>query len=97
MPCYDNALYSNSFHVFIRGEEIISGGQRVHVPELLAERVQACGIDVNSISTYIDSFRYGAPHGGFGVGLERVVMLFCALGNIRKTSLFPRDPQRIAP
>ncbi|CAA0838122.1 Class II aminoacyl-tRNA and biotin synthetases superfamily protein [Striga hermonthica] len=98
MPCYNNPNYSNSFDVFIRGEEIISGAQRVHVPELLTERAQACGIDVKTISTYIDSFRYGAPpHGGFGVGLERVVMLFCALNNIRKTSLFPRDPQRIAP
>ncbi|XP_075487162.1 aspartate--tRNA ligase 2, cytoplasmic-like [Primulina tabacum] len=98
MPCYDNPSYSNSFDVFIRGEEIISGAQRVHVPEYLFERAQACGIDVKTISTYIDSFRYGAPpHGGFGVGLERVVMLFCALNNIRKTSLFPRDPQRIAP
>nr|DAD46267.1 TPA_asm: hypothetical protein HUJ06_004497 [Nelumbo nucifera] len=64
----------------------------------LATRAEACGIDVKTISTYIDSFRYGAPpHGGFGVGLERVVMLFCALNNIRKTSLFPRDPLRIAP
>ncbi|KAL2525355.1 Class II aminoacyl-tRNA and biotin synthetases superfamily protein [Abeliophyllum distichum] len=98
MPCYDNPLYSNSFDVFIRGEEIISGAQRVHVPEYLMERAQACGIDVKTISTYIDSFRYGAPpHGGFGVGLERVVMLFCALNNIRKSSLFPRDPQRIVP
>ncbi|KAL9167110.1 hypothetical protein ABFS82_05G075100 [Erythranthe guttata] len=82
------------------GDEIISGGQRVHVADLLRERAQACGIDVTSktISTYIDSFRYGtAPHGGFGVGLERVVMLFCAPNNIRKTSLFPRDPQRIVP
>ncbi|XP_009791268.1 aspartate--tRNA ligase 2, cytoplasmic [Nicotiana tabacum] len=98
MPCYDNPAYSNSFDVFIRGEEIISGAQRVHVPEFLAKRAEECGIDVKTISTYIDSFRYGAPpHGGFGVGLERVVMLFCALNNIRKTSLFPRDPQRIAP
>lgn len=98
MPCYDNPKYSNSFDVFIRGEEIISGAQRVHVPEFLTERAEACGIEVKTISTYIDSFRYGAPpHGGFGVGLERVVMLFCALNNIRKTSLFPRDPQRIAP
>ncbi|KAH6790957.1 Class II aminoacyl-tRNA and biotin synthetases superfamily protein [Perilla frutescens var. frutescens] len=98
MPCHDNPKYSNSFDVFIRGEEIISGAQRVHVPELLTERAQACGIEVKTISTYIDSFRYGAPpHGGFGVGLERVVMLFCALNNIRKTSLFPRDPQRIVP
>lgn len=98
MPCYDDPLYSNSFDVFIRGEEIISGAQRVHVPDFLEKRAEACGIDVKTISTYIDSFRYGAPpHGGFGVGLERVVMLFCALNNIRKTSLFPRDPTRIAP
>ncbi|KAL6547647.1 Aspartate--tRNA ligase 2, cytoplasmic [Orobanche hederae] len=98
MPCHDDPKYSNSFDVFIRGEEIISGAQRVHVPEFLTERAQACGIDLKTISTYIDSFRYGAPpHGGFGVGLERVVMLFCALNNIRKTSLFPRDPQRITP
>ncbi|KAI7983792.1 Aspartate--tRNA ligase 2, cytoplasmic [Camellia lanceoleosa] len=98
MPCSDDPAYSNSFDVFIRGEEIISGAQRVHVPEFLATRAEACGIDVKTISTYIDSFGYGAPlHGGFGVGLERVVMLFCALNNIRKTSLFPRDPLRIAP
>lgn len=98
MPSPDDRAYSNSFDVFIRGEEIISGAQRVHVPEFLAERAEACGIEVKTISTYIDSFRYGAPpHGGFGVGLERVVMLFCNLNNIRKTSLFPRDPQRIAP
>jgi aspartyl-tRNA synthetase len=98
MPCYDNPAYSNSFDVFIRGEEIISGAQRIHVPEFLEERAQACGIEVKTISSYIDSFRYGAPpHGGFGVGLERVVMLFCGLNNIRKTSLYPRDPQRIAP
>ncbi|KDP45573.1 hypothetical protein JCGZ_17180 [Jatropha curcas] len=98
MPCYDDAKYSNSFDVFIRGEEIISVAQRIHVPELLEARAKACGIDVNTISTYIDAFRYGAPpHGGFGVGLEREVMLFCGLNNIRKTSLFPRDPLRLAP
>ncbi|CAA7398781.1 unnamed protein product [Spirodela intermedia] len=98
MPCFDDPAYSNSFDVFIRGEEIISGAQRVHVPDFLSTRAEACGISVGTISSYIDSFRYGAPpHGGFGVGLERVVMLFCALNNIRKTSLFPRDPQRLTP
>ena len=67
-------------------------------PELLAAQAAARGIDVATIATYLDAFRYGAPpHGGFGVGLERVVMLFCGLGNIRKTSLFPRDPRRLAP
>ncbi|KAK8955675.1 hypothetical protein KSP40_PGU008904 [Platanthera guangdongensis] len=98
MPCYDNPLYSNSFDVFIRGEEIISGAQRVHEPDLLTARAEACGVDVSTISAYINSFRYGTcPHGGFGVGLERVVMLFCGLSNIRQTSLFPRDPQRLVP
>lgn len=98
MPCHDNPQYNNSFDVFIRGEEIISGAQRVHDPELLVSRAEACGIEVNTLSTYIDSFRWGAvPHGGVGVGLERVVMLFCALTNIRKTSMFPRDPTRLAP
>ncbi|KAH7420532.1 hypothetical protein KP509_13G011400 [Ceratopteris richardii] len=98
MPCFDNPQYSNSFDVFIRGEEIISGAQRVHDPELLTSRAEACGINVKSLSTYIDSFRWGAvPHGGVGVGLERVVMLYCALNNIRKASMFPRDPTRLAP
>ncbi|WZZ81631.1 hypothetical protein YC2023_102203 [Brassica napus] len=87
MPCADNPLYSNSFDVFIRGEEIMSGGQRVHVPEVLEKRARECGIDVRSASTrWIRSF-----------GLERVVMLFCAQNNIRKTSLLPRDPQRLSP
>ncbi|EOA16330.1 hypothetical protein CARUB_v10004480mg [Capsella rubella] len=98
MPCEDDPRYSKSFDVFLRGEEIISGGQRIHDPELLEKRARECGIDVKTLSTYIDSFRYGAPpHGGFGMGLERVVMLFCGLDNIRKTSLFPRDPHRLAP
>ncbi|KAJ1277852.1 hypothetical protein BS78_04G034800 [Paspalum vaginatum] len=98
MPCSEDPRYSCSFDVFVRGEEIISGAQRVHVPELLEAQAAARGIDVGTIASYIDAFRYGAPpHGGFGVGLERVIMLFCGLGNIRKTSLFPRDPKRLAP
>ncbi|ESQ50911.1 hypothetical protein EUTSA_v10023019mg [Eutrema salsugineum] len=89
MPSGDDSRYSNSFDAFIRGEEIISGAQRVHIPEFLEERAG------EFFGTYD---WYGSPpHGGFGAGLERVVMLFCALNNIRKTSLFPRDPQRLAP
>ncbi|KAL6211152.1 hypothetical protein ACLB2K_016379 [Fragaria x ananassa] len=89
---------SNSFDVVIRGEEIISGAQRIHSAKFLTERAKACGIEVETISPYIDSFRYGVPaHGGFGVGLERVVMLFCGLNNIRKTSLFLRDPKWLTP
>lgn len=98
MPCPDDNTYSNSYDVFIRGEEIISGAQRVHDPDLLTERAQALGVPLDSIASYIDSFRLGAPpHGGAGVGLERVVMLYLGLDNIRKTSMFPRDPKRLTP
>ncbi|KAJ4829657.1 hypothetical protein Tsubulata_013257 [Turnera subulata] len=98
IPCHDMMTQSTTTHLMSSSEEKISGAQRIHVAEVLSERAGACGIDVNTISTYIDAFRYGAPpHGGFGVGLERLVMLFCGLNNIRKTSLFPRDPKRISP
>jgi len=98
MPAPDNQDYTNSYDVFIRGEEIISGAQRIHEPKLLTERAIACGLDVKTIQSYIDSFSYGAPpHGGCGVGLERVAMLYLGLNNIRKSSLFPRDPQRLTP
>jgi aspartyl-tRNA synthetase len=55
-------------------------------------------VPVDTIASYIDSFRLGAPpHGGCGVGLERVAMLYAGLNNIRKTSMFPRDPKRLEP
>ena len=98
MPSPSHPEYSNSFDIFIRGEEIISGAQRIHDPQLLVERARAHGIPVDQLQSYLDSFTWGAPpHGGAGVGLERVVMLFCGLDNIRKTSMFPRDPKRLAP
>jgi aspartyl-tRNA synthetase len=98
MPCKDDPRFTNSYDLFMRGEEIISGAQRIHEPELLTKRAQECGIKVETIKDYIEAFKYGAfPHGGAGVGLERVVMFYCALGNIRKSSLFPRDPKRITP
>ena len=98
MPCPEDKNLSNSFDVFIRGEEIISGAQRIHDTELLRKRAVECGMEVEGIQSYIDSFKYGAvPHGGCGVGMERVIMLFCALGNIRKSSMFPRDPKRLTP
>eukprot|EP00241_Pyramimonas_parkeae_P016227 CAMPEP_0114301668 /NCGR_PEP_ID=MMETSP0059-20121206/14238_1 /TAXON_ID=36894 /ORGANISM="Pyramimonas parkeae, Strain CCMP726" /LENGTH=530 /DNA_ID=CAMNT_0001424439 /DNA_START=97 /DNA_END=1689 /DNA_ORIENTATION=+ len=98
MPCPDDPRYSNSFDIFMRGEEIISGAQRIHEADMLEQRAGECGIEVDTIQSYIDSFKLGAsPHGGCGVGLERVVMLFLGLNNIRKSSMFPRDPKRLTP
>lgn len=98
MPDPTNQKYSNSYDIFMRGEEIMSGAQRIHDPEYLSERAKHHGIDLSKIKAYIDSFRYGCPpHAGGGIGLERVAMLFLGLDNIRKTSMFPRDPKRITP
>ena len=55
-------------------------------------------VDLAPLTDYVKSFQYGAhPHAGGGIGLERVVMLFMNLDNIRKTSMFPRDPNRLTP
>lgn len=90
--------YTNSYDFFMRGEEITSGAQRIHDPAMLTERAKACDIPVEQIKDYIEAFKYGAPtHAGAGFGLERIVKFFCNLHNIRKTSLFPRDPQRLTP
>ncbi|KAI9317100.1 hypothetical protein BX666DRAFT_1942197 [Dichotomocladium elegans] len=98
MPDAENPKYSNSYDFFMRGEEILSGAQRIHDADFLAERAKAHGVDVATIQPYIDAFKIGAPpHAGGGVGLERVVMLYLALGNIRRSSMFPRDPKRLEP
>ncbi|CAL7933364.1 unnamed protein product [Xylocopa violacea] len=98
MPDPNNPKVSNSYDMFMRGEEIISGAQRIHDPELLTERAKYHGIDIEKIRSYIDAFKYGCPpHAGGGIGMERVVMLYLGLDNIRKTSMFPRDPKRLTP
>jgi aspartyl-tRNA synthetase len=98
MPDPENPALSNSYDLFIRGEEIVSGAQRIHDVDLLQERAAAWGIPIHSVQSYIDAFKHGAlPHAGGGIGLERVVMLYLGLGNIRKTSMFPRDPKRLSP
>uniref|UniRef100_A0AAY4EC74 Aspartate--tRNA ligase, cytoplasmic n=1 Tax=Denticeps clupeoides TaxID=299321 RepID=A0AAY4EC74_9TELE len=98
MPDPSNPKYSNSYDMFMRGEEILSGAQRVHDAQLLTERALHHSIDLEKIKAYIDSFRYGAPpHAGGGIGLERVTMLYLGLHNVRQTSMFPRDPKRLTP
>jgi aspartyl-tRNA synthetase len=91
---------SNSYDFFMRGEEIMSGAQRVHQYDLLKERMKTFGVDPENdgLRDYVESFKYGTPpHAGGGIGLERVVFLYLGLGNIRKASMFPRDPQRLRP
>jgi len=89
---------SNGFDAIYKGMEISSGGQRIHIPELLIERLKVKGLKPEAFESYIDSFRYGAPpHAGWGVGVERITMLVLGLPNIREAVLFPRDRDRLTP
>jgi nondiscriminating aspartyl-tRNA synthetase len=98
MPHPDDDRYTCSYDVFMRGEEIISGAQRIHDVDLLIKKAEEKGMDISTLKSYIDSFKYGAyPHGGVGIGMERVVKYYLNLHNIKKTSMFPRDPQRLQP
>ncbi|TCD71479.1 aspartate--tRNA ligase dps1 [Steccherinum ochraceum] len=98
MPDPEDPTVSNSYDFFMRGEEILSGAQRIHDPTLLAEKMRSKGVDPASMPAYLDAFKMGCPpHGGGGIGLERVLMLFLKLNNVRRASLFPRDPKRLEP
>jgi len=98
MPDPINPQWSNSYDIFVRGQEIMSGAQRVHDSTLLTQRAIEKGVDPASVQPYIDAFKYGAaPHAGGGIGLERILMLYCNLPDIRKTSMFPRDMYRLNP
>ncbi|KAG0708921.1 hypothetical protein DFH29DRAFT_889706 [Suillus ampliporus] len=98
MPDPNDPTLTNSYDFFMRGEEILSGAQRIHDPEFLCKQMLGKGVDPESMKGYIDGFRMGCPpHGGGGIGLERVLMLFLKLNNIRRASLFPRDPKRLEP
>jgi len=98
MPSPSNPLYSNSYDIFIRGQEICSGAQRCHEVDMLIQRIKDKGMDLTPFTSYIESFRHGvSPHAGAGIGLDRVVFLYLGLDNVRKGSMFPRDPSRITP
>lgn len=100
MPDAEDPRYSNSYDFFMRGEEIMSGAQRIHDAKFLRERLTAHEVDstVPGMNEYVEAFNYGcAPHAGGGIGLERVLMFFLDLKNIRRASLFPRDPKRLTP
>jgi len=93
-----NPIWANAYDLFLRGEEICSGAQRINDAKMLREKAERLGIDIKKIKDYVDAFQYGAPpHGGGGIGLERVVMLYLNVLDIRRTSLFPRDPKRLTP
>jgi len=86
-----------NFDLLCREAEIVSGGRRIANYEELKTQIEAAGMDPSDFSEYLSIFKYGMPpHGGFGIGLERLTMLMLGLENIREANIFPSDPKRIA-
>ena len=94
----DGTPFSHSFDLDYLGQEIASGGQREHRYDMLISRMEKKGLDVSSFKFYLDAFMYGMPpHGGWGLGLERLVQKMLGLPNVREAILFPRDRNRLTP
>jgi nondiscriminating aspartyl-tRNA synthetase len=94
-PQPDRPEYSNSFDLLFRGMEIVTGGQRLHRFE---DYVTALNGETEPYESYLQAFRYGMPpHGGFALGLERWTAQLIDARNIRETTLFPRDLNRLSP
>lgn len=96
-PNDKNPELSNTFDLLCAGTEITSGGQRRHTYASMLEGIHSKGMDPANFGDYLSIFQFGMPpHGGFGMGLERLTMTLLKLKNIREASLFPSDPKRIA-
>jgi nondiscriminating aspartyl-tRNA synthetase len=96
MPGHEG--FTNSFDVLFKGQELITGGQRLHLYADYVEAIERRGEDIATYESYLQAFKYGMPpHGGFAIGLERFVGGIAGTKNIRESTLFPRDLNRLRP
>jgi nondiscriminating aspartyl-tRNA synthetase len=94
----DRPEYSNSFDLLFRGTELVTGGQRLHLYGDYLKALENANLPVKLFETYLEAFRYGMPpHGGFAIGLERLIMQLVGLPSVKLATTFPRDINRLAP
>ena len=94
----DDPRYTLSFDLLFRGMEVTTGGQRIHDYEQQVAKMKRLGMDPAEFESYLMIHKHGMPpHGGLGIGLERLTMQLCGLDNVRCASLFPRDLSRLEP
>lgn len=94
----EDPRYTLSFDLLYKGMEITTGGQRIHSYQALREKIAARGMEEEGLEHYLDTFKHGMPpHGGLGIGLERLTMKLVGEDNVRETTLFPRDLSRLEP
>ena len=90
--------YSNSFDLLFRGLEVVTGGQRLHRYDDYLAALAARNLEPEPFNWYLEAFKHGMPpHGGFAIGLERWIARLVGAANVRSTTLFPRDQQRVMP
>lgn len=94
----EDPRYTLSFDLLYKGMEITTGGQRIHDYKELTEKIKARGMTEEGMEQYLSAFKHGMPpHGGLGIGLERLTMRLVGEDNVRETTLFPRDLSRLEP
>lgn len=94
----EDTRFTLSFDLLFKGLEITTGGQRIHDYQMILEKMEKRGMDPEDIKDYLMIFQYGMPpHGGLGIGLERLTMRLLDEQNVRETALFPRDVTRLEP
>jgi nondiscriminating aspartyl-tRNA synthetase len=97
-PDPERPEYSNSFDLLFRGTELVTGGQRLHLYHDYLAALEKASLPIEPFETYLEAFRHGMPpHGGFAIGLERLLMQLIGVPNIRLTTTFPRDLVRLTP
>ena len=90
--------YTLSFDLLYQGLEITTGGQRIHDYDMLMEKIEKRGMETEGMEQYLSCFKHGMPpHGGLGIGMERLTMKLIGEDNVRETTLFPRDLSRLEP
>ena len=83
-------------HLLFRGVEITTGGQRIHDHAKMVANIEKWGLDPEKFSYYLQAFKHGMPpHGGSATGIERLTQKLLGIENVKETTLFPRDINRI--
>ena len=97
-PDPERPEFSNSADLLFRGTELMTGGQRLHRYEDYLAALAERDIAPEPFRDYLEAFRYGMPpHGGFAIGLERLLMQLIGLPSVKLATLFPRDLSRLRP
>jgi aspartyl-tRNA synthetase len=94
----NNPDVTKSFDLIAKGMEITTGAQREHRAEILTQQAMEKGYNLEPLQDYINFFKYGVPpHGGFGLGLTRLIMVLLNLDNVREATFLYRGPTRLRP